>query len=278
MVQIKASSLVLVAAIASYAQTSVLARRSNVRDYGEDALSSRELQEQIIRAVVEEALLERSFDPDSSELTTRDFEVLERRSPEPVTNFFKGIGQFVKRVFREYWREMRDDVSFLDLRRSHPHPRANFRSRRHRMEGDQMEARNDADDFRSRRRRYDNGRLARRSYQEDFRERRRRFSDGQIATRHHQDNYRDRRRRFSEGHMVRRDAPFADDVLTAREGQELSPRMSWYGKALLIYRDMKHPSSDLGSRSAPELERRHRQRALWPRDQENQRRSLDELD
>lgn len=123
-------------------------------------------------------------------------------------------------------------VKFLDLRRNHRHPEANFRSRRHRMEGDQMEARSDVDDFRSRRRRYENGRLARRSHQEDFRERRRRFSNGQLVRRHHQDTYRDRRRRFADGHMVRRDASSANDVLAAREEQELLPRMSWYGKAL----------------------------------------------
>ncbi|KAH6919258.1 hypothetical protein BKA70DRAFT_1417234 [Coprinopsis sp. MPI-PUGE-AT-0042] len=265
MVQFKASSLVLVAAIAGFAQTSVLARRSNVREYREDGLSSREFREQIIRAVVKEALLERSFNLESSELSRRDSEDLEQRSPEPVTNFFKGIGQFVKRVFHQYWREMQDDVRFLDLRRIHPHPEANFRSRRHRMEGDQMDARNDADDFRSRRRRYDNGRLVRRSYQEDFRDRRRRFSDGQVIQRHHQDDYRDRRRRFSQGHIVRGAASSPDDVLATREDQELLPRMSWYGKALLIYRDMKHPTSELVSRTTSKLESRD-----W--------RSLDDLD
>jgi hypothetical protein len=277
MVQFKASSLVLVAAIASYAQTSVLARRSNVRDYTEDALSSRELKEQFIRAVVKEALQERSFYPESSELSTRDFEDLEKRSPEPVTNFFKGIGQFVKRVFHEYWREMQDDVKFLDLRRNHPHPEASFRSRRHRMEGSEMDTRDNSDDFRSRRRRYDNGRLARRSYQEDFRDRRRRFSEGQLMRRHHQDDYRDRRRRFSQGHIVRGDASSANDVFAARGEQGLLPRMSWYGKALLIYRDMKHSSSEMVSRSASEVERRDHQHRLWRRNKVQQR-SLDDLD
>ena len=277
MVHFKASSLVLVAAIAGYAQNGVLARRSNVREYREDALSTRDLQDEFIRAVVEDALLGRSFDSESSELSERDSGNLEQRSPEPVTNFFKGIGQFVKRVVHEYWREMQDDVKFLDLRRLHPHPEANFKSRRHRMEGDEMEARTDAESFRSRRRRFDNGHLARRHHQDDFRDRRRRFSDGHIVGRHHQDTYRDRRRRFSDGHMVRGYTSTQDDVLAARDDQgPLEKRMGWYGKALLIYRDMKHPASDLVSREVAELESRDLQRLLWLRRKAT--RSLEDLD
>ena len=277
MVHFKASSLVLVAAIAGYAQNGVLARRSNVREYREDALSTREFQDKFIRAVVEEALLGRSFDLESSGLSTRDSKDWEQRSPEPVTNFFKGVGQFVKRVFRQYWREMQDDVKFLDMRRLHPHPESNFKSRRHRMEGDEMEARSESESFRSRRRRFDNGHLARRHHQDDYRDRRRRFSDGHIVGRHHQDTYRDRRRRFSDGHMVRSYASAQDDALTARDNEDqLEKRMGWYGKALLIYRDMKHPASELVSREAAELEARELQRELWFRRKAT--RSIDDLD
>jgi len=276
MVHLKASSLVLVAAIAGYAQNAVLARRSNVREYREDALSTRELQDEFIRAVVGDALLGRSVDLKSSELFTRDSGDLERRSPQPVTNFFKGIGQFVKRVFHEYWREMQDDVKFLDLRRLHPHPEDNFKSRRHRMEGNEMEARNEAEGFRSRRRRFDNGHLVRR-HQDDLRDRRRRFSDGRIVERHHQDTYRDRRRRFSNGRIERGYTSGQDDVLAARQDQDqLEKRMGWYGKALLIYRDMKHPASELVSRETAGLESRELQRLLWLRRKAT--RSLDDLD
>lgn len=267
----------LVAAIAGYAQNGVLARRSNVREYREDALSTREFQDKFIRAVVEDALLGRSFDLESSDLSARDSKDLEQRSPEPVTNFFKGVGQFVKRVFRQYWREMQDDVKFLDMRRLHPHPESNFKSRRHRMEGDELEARNESESFRSRRRRFDNGHLARRHHQDDYRDRRRRFSDGHIVGRHHQDTYRDRRRRFSDGHIARNYASAQDDALAARDnGDQLEKRMGWYGKALLIYRDMKHPASELVSREAAELEAREFQRELWLRRKAT--RSIDDLD
>lgn len=277
MVHLKASSLVLVAAIAGYAQNGVLARRTNVREYRGDSLSSREFQDEFIRAVVEEALLGRSFELESSHLSTRDSKDLEQRSPEPVTNFFKGIGQFVKRVFHQYWREMQDDVKFLDLRRLHPHPEGGFKSRRHRMEGDQLEARDEVEGFRSRRRRFDNGHLARRHHQDDFRDRRRRFSDGHIVGRHHQDTYRDRRRRFSGGHMVRSYASVQNDALASREHEDqLEKRMGWYGKALLIYRDMKHPASELVPRESAELENRELQRELWLRRKAT--RSIDDLD
>jgi len=245
MVQFKASSLVLVAAIAGYAQTSVLARRSSVREYREDALSTRELEKLIIdmRAVVEEALLERrSFESESQTLSTRDSEALEQRSPEPVTNFFKGIGQFVKRMAHQYWREMQDDVAWMDLRRKHPHPDTSYRSRRHRMDGNQVDTRKDEEGFRSRRRRIDNGHVTRRSSQDDF---------------------QDRRRRFAQGQIVR------------RQTDELLPRMSWYGKALLIYRDMKHPASDLFSRSTAKPERRD---VKLSRRNKSYRRSLNDLD
>jgi len=260
----------MVAAIAGYAQTS-LARQLDTRDFQEDGISTREFQDKVIRAIVEEALLGRSFDLESSGSTTRDFEDVERRSPEPVTNFFKGIGQFVKRAFRAYWREMQDDMKLFDLRRLHPHPGTDFRARRRRMEGDQLETRSEFEDFRSRRRRFSDGQLVRRHHQDSYRDRRRRFANGEIVRRHHQDDYRDRRRRFANGEMVRRhhqdsyrdrrrrfangemvtrDSTPADDLtLAAREDHDLLPRMSWYGKALLIYRDMKHPASDVVARS-----------------------------
>lgn len=250
MVQFKASSLVLVAAIAGYAQTS-FARQLDVRDFEEDRLSTREFQDRVIRAVVE-ALLGRSFDLESSESTTRDFEDVEQRSPEPVTNFFKGIGQFVKRAFRAYWREMQDDMKFLDLRRLHSHPETDFRARRRRLEGDQLETRSELQDFRSRRRRFSDGQLVRRHHQDDYRDRRRRFANGEIVRRHHQDSYLDRRRRFANGEMVRRDS--SPSNLAARDDQDLLPRMSWYGKALLIYRDVKHPAADIVARSERSLE------------------------
>jgi len=275
MVQFKASSLVLVAAIAGYAQTS-FARQLDVRDFEEDGLSIREFQDRVIRAIVEEALLGRSFDLESSEITTRDFEDVEQRSPEPVVNFFKGVGQFVKRAFRAYWREMQDEVSFLDMRKRHPHPDTDFRARRHRMEGDQLESRSELEGFRPRRRRFSDDQLVRRHHQDYYCDRRRRFADGEMVRRneetdycsrrrrsandgpvrrHHQYTYLDRRRRFAYGEMVRRNSfPSDDTSLAAREDQDLLPRMSWYGKALLIYRDMKHPASDIAARSEGSLD------------------------
>jgi len=52
--------------------------------------------------------------------------------------------------------------------------------------------------------------------------------------------------------MVRRDS--SPSNLAARDDQDLLPRMSWYGKALLIYRDVKHPAADIVARSERSLE------------------------
>ncbi|EAU81912.2 hypothetical protein CC1G_06123 [Coprinopsis cinerea okayama7 len=275
MVQIKASSLVLAALVAGYAQTLVVAREFTVGDLIELRSTIRDLeqQEQNIRSIVEEILARRATGSNPfSELEAREFEDIHARGGEQVAGFFKGIGQFVKRMCSAYWNGMKDDVAILDFRR---HPRR-ITSRKFTDGAPVLESR----DFPVR-------------IHTNYKQRRRRWSGDRIArdtvdleARTH--DYCDRRRRWEDGHIATRG--YADDSgdLEMRDGADLVPRMSWFGKALLIYRDIKSTPWQNQPRSEPDAETRllyrdltkylleYRQTLDSLRDWEQ--RSLDELD
>lgn len=102
---------------------------------------------------------------------------------------------------------------------------------------------------------------------ENYKQRRKRWDDGQMATRdtvddlearHHGDglDYKQRRRRWDDGQMATRD--IVDDLEARHHEESLATRMSWFGKALLLYRSEKsNPDAPLPSPS--------RDNPLWNR-------------
>jgi len=247
MVQIKASSLVLTALVAGCVQTLVVARDFTVGDLVELRETIRDLnqQEQTIRAIVDEIVARGSAS--SSELDAREFEDIHARGGEGVADFFKGIGQFVKRMCSAYWNGMKDDVAILDFRR---HPRRRITPRKFADGAPVLESRDFHvhvhKDYKQRRRRWVGDHIARDTNIDDA---------GALEAR--DGDYRQRRRRWADGHIATQG--YADDSveIETRDETDLVPRMSWFGKALLIYRDVKSGQrQSLETRSEPDSDTR----------------------
>jgi hypothetical protein len=245
MVHFKASSVLLFAFVAGCAQDVVVAKKYLSRDLAGTQFSSRELdaRDRYIRAVVKEALSGRSSSSEYSELESRELVDVQERSP---VDFFKHVGEFVKRAVSDYWQGMKREVSFLDFRQPHGNGKA-LQTRdeprqhtRRRFESGQMEARDDTPRHRRHRRRFANGQQVEERHHLDsyYKQRRRRFANDEIQRRDLSDSGRHyrHRRRFSNGDIVERQVE--EDIEARDDASEVLPRMSWFGKALLIYRDV----------------------------------------
>ncbi|TFK18382.1 hypothetical protein FA15DRAFT_675322 [Coprinopsis marcescibilis] len=243
MVQLKTSTLVLASVIASYAYGSVGAREHRIRELpNELEVRGLDLDHLLTRVAIFEDLHERGvFD---SEPDNKAHESAVSQAPEGVVGFFKDVGKFVRRCAHTYWTRMVENAGIFDARQLVEH-----RSR-HRFEaGDvqlrgldaeysELEARHHAD-WHKWRRQFEGGhQVMSRGFDED----------SQLEARNHHDWSKWRRRFENNREVLTRSLNDHSNVEAREDTPELLPRMSWFGKALLIYRDIKNPQ--LEKRSA----------------------------
>jgi len=149
-----------------------------------------------------------------SEATENDTREVEELESRDAIGFFKDVGRFVQKVARCYWEEVKRDVSFLNMR-TYVHKHEHGKGARG-AEGD-LESRN-------------------------HHLHRHQFVAGLPVAARHLDSRKVHRHQFQDGHAVR----------SVEDSSELMPRMSWFSKALLIYRDIKNPDMAIEKRDVPD--------------------------